>query len=152
MFFTGSPICVGIYTNNFLNFSCSMGQHPPCDAPMESPDSALFEGMGSSVPRLYHRKELTNVHTKWVVVLIFWWFLSSGFYGSYYDPHCKRNPKHNYPFQTKGPGSGLLEKPKARENNDSILKESAKFGRFPPSHISRTIQPISITNRSSCLY
>ena len=58
-----------------------MGQHPPCDAPMESPDSALFEGIGSSVPRLYHRKELTNVHTKWVVVLIFRWFLSSGFYG-----------------------------------------------------------------------
>ena len=75
MFFTGSPICVGIYTNNFHNFSCWMGRHPPCDAPMESPDSALFEGIGSSVPRLYHRKELS---TK--VVLIFQWFLSSGFY------------------------------------------------------------------------
>ena len=47
---------------------------------MESPDSALFEGIGSSVPRLYHRKELTNVHTKWVLVLIFRWFLSSSFY------------------------------------------------------------------------
>ena len=56
-----------------------MGQHPPCDALMESPDAALFEGIGSSVPRLYHRKELTNVHTKWVVILIFWWFLSSSF-------------------------------------------------------------------------
>ena len=52
-----------------------MGRHPPCDALMESPDSALIEGIGSSVPQLYHRKELTNVHTKW------WWFLSSG--GSY---------------------------------------------------------------------
>ena len=41
-----------------------MVQHPPCDAPMESPDSALFEGIGSSVPQLYHRKELTNVHAK----------------------------------------------------------------------------------------
>ena len=81
MFFTGMPICVGIYTNNFDNFSCWMGQHPPCDARMESPDSTLFEGIGSSVPQLYHRKELTNVHAKWVVVLIFWWFLSSGFYG-----------------------------------------------------------------------
>ena len=59
-----------------------MGQHPPCDAPMESPDSALFEGIGSSVPQLYHRKELTNVHAKWAVVVIFRWFLSSGFYGS----------------------------------------------------------------------
>ena len=28
-----------------------MGQHHPCDAPMESPDSALFEGIGSSVPK-----------------------------------------------------------------------------------------------------
>ena len=78
MFFTGMPICVGIYTNNFDHFSCWMGRHPPCDALMESPDSALFEGIGSSVPRLYHRKEWTNVHAKWVVVLIFWWFLSSG--------------------------------------------------------------------------
>ena len=34
---------------------------------------------------------------------------------------------------------------------NSIPKESAKFGGFPPSRISRTIQPISITNRSSCL-
>ena len=59
-----------------------LGRHPPCDAPMESPDSALFEGIGSSVPQLYHRMELTNVHAKWVVVLIFWWFLSSSFYGS----------------------------------------------------------------------
>ena len=82
MFFTGLPICVGNYTNNFHNVSCWMGQHPPCDAPMESPDSALFEGIGSSVPRLYHRKELTYVHAKWVVVLIFQWFLSSSFYGS----------------------------------------------------------------------
>ena len=58
-----------------------MGRHPPCDALMESPNSAIFEGIGSSVPRLYHRKELTNVHAKWVVVLIFRCFLSSGFYG-----------------------------------------------------------------------
>ena len=36
-------------------------------------------------------------------------------------------------------------------NIDSIPKESAKFGGFPPSHISRTIQPISITNNSICL-
>ena len=34
---------------------------------------------------------------------------------------------------------------------DSIPKESAKFGGFSPSHISRTIQPISKSNRSSCL-
>ena len=58
-----------------------MGRHPPCDAPIENTDSALFEGIGSSVPRLYHRKELTNVHAKWVVIIIFRWFLSSVFYG-----------------------------------------------------------------------
>ena len=34
-----------------------MGRHPPCDALMESPDSALFEGIGSSVPWLYHRSD-----------------------------------------------------------------------------------------------
>ena len=52
-----------------------MGRHPPCDAPpMESSDSALLEGIGSSVAQLYHRsrKELTNVHAEWVVVLILW--------------------------------------------------------------------------------
>ena len=65
-----------------------MGRYPSCDALMESPDSALFEGIGSSVPRL----ELTNVHAKWVVVLIFQWFLlSSSFYGSAAYPYSCRN-------------------------------------------------------------
>ena len=35
---------------------------------------------------------------------------------------------------------------------NSIPKESTEFGGFPPSCISRPIQPISITNRSSCFY
>ena len=32
----------------------------------------------------YISERNTNVHAKWVVVLIFWWFLSSSLYGS--DP------------------------------------------------------------------
>ena len=42
-----------VYTNNLNNFSKGMERHRPYDAPMESPDSALFGGICSSVPRLH---------------------------------------------------------------------------------------------------